>query len=171
MTWEMEARCEGRLLQRHRKTWARRIPSEEAASLPERPSDGRPPEAPADTESFGPIRYLVSQERMSAFEGPGELNAHTDVELALQSGEPAPRAQGALSFGLLCRLMSSRFGAAFSSRGRLDVRFVASVHAGESLDARGAVVRSGDSSVVSRVWTEDSRSELTAVGTGEARES
>jgi acyl dehydratase len=170
LTWETEARCEGRLLQRHRKTWARRIPPEEAASLPERPSDGRPPEAPADAESFGPIRYLVSQERMSAFEGPGEVNAHTDVDLARRSGEPGPRAQGALSFGLLSRLMSDRFGRAFSSSGRLDVRFVASVHAGEPLEARGAIVRSSNLSVVSRVWTENSRSELTAVGTGEARQ-
>lgn len=166
----LDAYAADTLIQRHWKAWARGVSAEEAEQWPERESDPRPPEAPAAAPTFGPIAYVASQEHINDFEGPGEVNNHTDVERARRTGLPAPRAQGGIAFGLLARLMSERFGIGFARGGSLDVRFLGTIFAGDALMARGAIVSQGaDGEERCRVWIDGPDGKLRAVGLATAR--
>ena len=167
--WHIEARAGGRLLQRNGKNWFSGIPEDEARNWPERPGGARPPEAPEGAERFGPITYPVTQEHMSDFEG-GDRNAHSSADLARQQGETRTTAQGALSFGLLSRLATERFGESFTAGGSLDVRFIQRVHGGDVLTAQGALLGpDGEGRHRARVWAQNQDGVLTAVGVATAR--
>ncbi|MDA0256119.1 MAG: MaoC family dehydratase [Chloroflexi bacterium] len=164
--WEVDITHEGRLLQRNGRAWATSIPPEEQEKWPEREGRPRPPDAPADAEVFGPLAYVTSQEHVDDLEGPGEHNTHTDVAAAKAQGLRGPRAQGELSFALLSRLMTQRFGASFANGGSLDIRLIGEVQAGDTQTGYGAVVESrADGSELCRVWVENQDGQLVTVGT------
>lgn len=153
--WHVEVRSEGRLIQRSGRIWAAGITEEEAGRWPERPGDARPPEPPAGAEQLEPIAYTASQAHITDFESGGDHGG---------------TAQGALSFGLLCRLGSERLGARFVDGGALDVRFIRRVGAGEVLTAHAvAVGAEQDGRLRYRAWAENALGETTTVGILEAR--
>ena len=153
--WQVEVRAQGRLIQRSGRSWAAGIDAEEARRWPERPGGERPPEPPAGAAQLEPIAYTASQGHITDFEGGGDHGG---------------TAQGALSFGLLCRLGSERLGARFALGGALGVRFVRRVRAGEVLTARAAALGAGeDGRARYRAWTENARGETTTVGVLSAR--
>ena len=164
--WEVDITHEGRLLQRNGRAWATSLPPEEQEKWPEREGRPRPPEAPEGAETLGPLVYVTSQRHVDDLEGPGEHNNHTDVEAARAMGLRGPRAQGELSFALLARLMTERFGAGFANGGSLDTRIIGEVQAGDTQTGHGAVVeRRDDGSGLCRVWAENQMGQLVTVGT------
>ncbi len=167
--WHIEAWAGGRLLQRNGKNWFSGIPEDEAAKWPARPGGERPPEAPEGVERFGPITYPVTQDHMADFEG-GDRNTHSSADLAREQGETRTTAQGALSFGLLSRLATERFGESFTAGGSLDVRFIQRVHGGDVLTAQGALLGlDGEGRHRARVWAQNQQGAMTAVGVATAR--
>jgi len=167
--WHIEAYADGQLLQRNGKNWFSGIPEDEAKKWPQRVGGERPPEAADDAERFGPIAYPVTQEHMADFEG-GDRNVHSSADMARQQGETRTTAQGALSFGLLSRLATERFGEAYTAGGSLDVRFTQRVHGGDVLSAQGAVLGPDDEGRLrSRVRAENQDGQLTAIGVVTAR--
>lgn len=167
--YRLEASVDGRVVQRHWKSWAFGLTDEEAARYPEKPSDPRDDLVGEAIAELEPLPFVVTLERMAEFEGPGERNVHTDAELAQQAGGRPPLAQGALSFGILSRLLTERFGAGYLDGGSLDVRFVDRVYAGETLLACGEVVRHENGRVRLRVWCEKADGTRVTVGTASAR--
>jgi acyl dehydratase len=164
--WEVDITHEGRLLQRNGRAWASGIAPDEVEKWPERPSRPRPPEAPEGAEVIGPLTYVTSQEHVDDLEGPGEDNTHTDVAAAKEQGLRGPRAQGELSFALLARVMTQRFGAAFANAGTLDIRLIGEVQASDTQKGYAAVVESRpDGSGVCRVWVENQDEQMVTVGT------
>tara|TARA_Y100001970_G_scaffold16755_1_gene18863 strand:- start:58 stop:987 length:930 start_codon:yes stop_codon:yes gene_type:complete len=163
--WGLDAFVNGKLIHRHRKAWATTVNDNELAKWPERPSSPRPPELNDDSKIFGLIDYNTSQEHLNDLEGPGEINNHTDVQAALDNGDPGPRAQGALAFGLLARMMCEEFGDAFYNSGTLDIKFVNTVFAGDVQTAKGGFVNKENNKNIYRVWSENQSNALTAIGT------
>ena len=145
MTFELVARAGGQVVQRHWRRFALRLAEEEGEGWPERGSDPRPPDATPSAEAFGPRLMACTQDRYDDFEGPGEVTGHTSLEAARAGGHPATTAQGALSFGLLTRLMRDRFGRRFTEDGTIDVRLVRPPYEGERLPPpRGAAPGGGE---------------------------
>lgn len=163
----LEASCEGVVVQRHWKSWAFGLTPEEAAQFPEKPSEPREELADPALETIGPLSYEVTLERMAEFEGPGERNAHTDPALAREGGRPL--AQGAISFGLLSRLLTEHFGRGYLVGGAVDVRFIARTYAGERLFAWSELVRGENETALLRVWAEKADGTRLTVGTARAR--
>jgi acyl dehydratase len=168
LTWEIEAACEGALLQRQLKSWTFSASPAELAELPERASEPRP-DAGEPLADLGTLTMVIGPERTSDFEGPGELNGHSDLDLVRRLGMPGLLAQGELSFGLLYRLMRDRYGAGFVVGGAIDVRFIRPVFTTETLTARGELLGEADGQATCRLWAENSRGETVTVGTATAR--
>ena len=164
MTFELVARAGGSVVQRHWRRFALRLAAGEAEGWSERGSDPRPPEPDPAAESFGPRLLACTQERYDDFEGPGEVTGHTSLEAARAGGHPTTTAQGALSFGLLTRLMRDRFGAAFTEDGSIDVRLVRPTYEGEMLAARGAILGEEDGRLHCRIWAENRAGEPVTTG-------
>jgi acyl dehydratase len=168
LTWEVSASCDDMLLQRQLKSWTFSPSLEEVAALPERPSDPRP-EVGETHGDLGTLAMVIGPERTAFFEGPGERNGHSDLEISRRSGLPGCLVQGELSFGLLFRLMRDRYGAGLVVGGTLDVRFIRPVYTTETLTAHGAVLTEGEQQVSCRLWAENARGELVTVGMATAR--
>ncbi|GIW08640.1 MAG: hypothetical protein KatS3mg060_3445 [Dehalococcoidia bacterium] len=168
--YRLEASIDGKVVQRHWKSWAFGLTDEEAAQYPEKPSDPRDDLVGDALATIEPLRFTVTIERMAEFEGPGERNVHTDAELANQAGGRPPLAQGAISFGVLSRLLTERFGANYLEGGSLDVRFIERVYAGDTILARGEIVTRGHGVIRLRVWCEKEDGTRVTVGTASVRE-
>ncbi len=164
MTFELVARAGGQVVQRHWRRFALRLAEEEGEGWPERGSDPRPPDATPSAEAFGPRLMACTQDRYDDFEGPGEVTGHTSLEAARAGGHPATTAQGALSFGLLTRLMRDRFGRHFTEDGTIDVRLVRPTYEGERLAARGAVLGVENGRLHCRIWAENRAGEPVTTG-------
>lgn len=164
MTFELVARVGGKVVQRHWRRFALRLAAGEAEGWSERGSDPRPPEPETTAEAFGPRLLACTQERYDDFEGPGEVTGHTSLEAAAAGGHPTTTAQGALSFGLLTRLMRDRFGAGFTEDGSIDVRLVRPTYEGEMLAARGAVLGEEEGRLHCRIWAENRAGEPVTTG-------
>jgi acyl dehydratase len=165
--WQVEARADGELVHRNARTWYFGATEEQLAGLEERTRE-LPPPAPDTAERFGPIALELAQERMNEFEGAGEHNGHTDVEGALERGNPGPVAQGAFAMGLIARMLGDRFGDGFVSGGELDIHFTRTVWANERVEVHGAILDQSNSRAHCRVWAENGNGEEVVVGTASA---
>ncbi|MFB0901005.1 MAG: MaoC family dehydratase [Dehalococcoidia bacterium] len=169
--WGLDAYIDGELIHKHRKSWATTVSKEELVKWPEKASSPRPPEMNENSKILGTLEYVTSQEHVDDLEGPGEINNHTDVQAALANGDPAPRAQGALAFGLLSRLMCEEIGDKFYLSGTLDIKFVNNVFAGDTQKAKGAFIEKNEDNInIYRVWTENQSGALTAIGTATVKD-
>lgn len=166
--YRLQAECEGVVVQRHWKSWAFGLTDEEADALPQRGSDPHDADEGQVLETLPSLPFEVTIERMAELEGPGEVNGHTDVELAKRSGRPGPLTQGEISFGLLSRMLTERYGKGYLEGGTLDVRFLSPVYAGSTEVAGGEVVSRQDGVEKLRVWVEVDGTRVTA-GTASAR--
>lgn len=164
MTFELIARVDGVVVQRHWRRFALRLAEGEADGWAERGSDPRPPEPASDAERFDPRLMECTQARYDDFEGPGEITGHTSLAAAHAGGHPTTTAQGALSFGLLTRLMRDRFGERFTQDGTIDVRLVRTVYEGELLTAHGALLNEGGDRMHCRIWAENRAGEPVTTG-------
>ena len=164
MTFELVARVGGVVAQRHWRRFALRLAEGEADGWAERGSDPRPPEPAPDAVAFGPRLMRCTQDRYDDFEGPGEVTGHTSLEAARAGGHPTTTAQGALSFGLLTRLMRDRFGERFTQDGTIDVRLVRPTDEGELLTARGYFLGHKGGRLHCRIWAENRAGEPVTTG-------
>lgn len=175
IVWRLDAHCDGLLVQRHWKVWAFPIAPEEADGYPHQArteaafggwGSDLPQSAPTPFAS-GTLAITLAQ--MIDFEGPGEDNVHTNPALAHERYGTPPIAQGALTFGLLCRELERQFGLGFVVGGAIDVRFIATVHAGDVLMGRGEIVANDGALAGCRIWAENASGATVAVGTALAR--
>ena len=158
--WETNIFEKDNLLQTNRRSWFFTIPEEEINNYPEKEASIPIPPRPESWDSKG-LALLLSQDRMNDFEGPGELNGHTNVELAKKQGNPAPLSQGAFGFGLLTRLLEKDFENQFTHGGKMSLKFVRPVWAGEQIHAFYSMI---DNKSL-RVWVEKDNKEEVIVGT------
>lgn len=168
LAWECEAECDGMLIQRQWKSWAFFVTPEEAATLPERPSDPRPP-SDAALGGLGSLQMIIDPDRTRDFEGPGEHNGHTDFSFGRGNGRPGLLAQGELSFGLIYRLVHDHYGEGLAAGGTLDLRFIRPVFTVDTLTARGEIISEQNEMALCRVWAENSLGETVTAGTATAR--
>lgn len=165
----LEARDGDTLVQRHWKLWSFGLSDEEAAQFPDRPSEPRETDDGEGTEKIGPLAYDLTLERMADLEGPGEHNAHTDIEAAKKMGRPGALAQGALSFGLLSRLLTDTYGERYLVGGMLDVRFLQPQYSGTAVTAHGQVVKSEGGKDYLKVWVENADGQVVTAGNAYVR--
>lgn len=164
--WRLDAWLDGDLVQRHWKTWSFPALPEELAPWPERPNSPVRPEEPA-LERFGPLSMEMHLDRLVEFEGPIPLNSHNDPSLV--KDRPGNLVHGALSFGLICRLLRDRFGAGYIVGGTIDVRFIQPVYSGQTVTAWGEVLEEKDGVARCKVWAENNLGAIVTIGTATAR--
>ena len=96
-------------------------------------------------------------------------SAHTDEEIARQTGLAAPVASASIAMSFFNEILTEFFGDGWKHGGKLDVRFIAPAYAGYTITAHGQVkeaVPEGNAvRLVLDVWCEDQDGRRTAVGT------
>ncbi|PZC41187.1 MAG: Acyl dehydratase [Chloroflexi bacterium] len=133
--WITEIKDQDTIVQRNTRSWYfASLTEEEIKKFPLKKSGISIPEKNINNIS-SKLKILLNQERMNQFEGPGEINGHTNVDLAKKQGNPGPLAQGAFGFGLISRLLAKDYGARFTNGGQLSLKFVRPVWAGEEITA------------------------------------
>jgi acyl dehydratase len=168
VSYRLDIHASETLVARTTRTWAFFGRGPAAEQVPERPS--RPPGGPPPIiERLEPVAFELTLQRMRDFEGPGEENGHTSVEIARRQGNPGPLAQGALVIAPVCRMMLARFGAGWQVGGTLDCKILRPSYAGETVTAHGGVVERTPDGVTCWVWVENSRGETAAAGIATAR--
>jgi acyl dehydratase len=124
-------------------------------------------------EEIAAERRTISEAMCEAFSGPSR-NYHTDREMARALGFPDIVVQGMMSVCFVSDILTARFGIGWHCGGKLDVRLVNVVWAGDTLTARGKIrerVREGARArVVLDVWCEKADGTVATVGTASALE-
>jgi acyl dehydratase len=169
------ADAEGRLLVRgrtHQSFLASEAPQggyvvDQATSAKKRrqgPGEGSGPE-------LEPLELLVDREVCWRFSGPGR-NYHTDPDEARKLGFPDIVVQGMLGTCLLEGVMARGFGEGWRAGGRMDVKLVNVLWAGERIRGRARLLEElpeGDTvRRVMAVWVEKDDPERTVVTVGTA---
>lgn len=114
--------------------------SERVADQGVRPAPREPalPEGPA-LETLAPLERVMTREAMILYEPEGEVNFHTDDEVARAVGLPASIATGTLFLAYVFDLLQRRYGAAAIPGTALDVRIRLPVFAGDRIVTTGEV--------------------------------
>lgn len=167
VAYELTIRDGETLVSRTRRTWAFAMPEDLAASYPEKTSESTPA-SEIVFERLKPLSLELSLERMIDFEGPGEHNGHTDPEMAKRSGATGPLAQGALSFGLLSRMLRNRFGKAWFAGSSIDCRLIRPVYAGDTVTAQGEITRIENGRAECAIRVTNRNGDVTVVGAARA---
>jgi acyl dehydratase len=107
-------------------------------SEPGAPSTQPPP--PRPLAKLGPLVQTMTREHMVLYEPPGELNLHTDDELARQAGLPAAIATGTLFLAYVFELLYRTYGLRSLVGTRLDARIRLPVFAGDRLETTADVI-------------------------------
>jgi acyl dehydratase len=124
-----------------------------------------------DGDEIAAATRTISEAMCEAFSGPSK-NYHTDREMAQALGFPDIVVQGMMSVCFISDILTARFGLGWQCGGKLDVRLVNVVWAGDTLAARGKIrerAREGTRErVVLDVWCEKADGTVTTVGTASA---
>ena len=127
-----------------------------------------------DTEGMTllePLERTVSEEMCRLFSGP-DRNYHTDREEARKLGFPDIVVQGMLPVCLVSELMTGRFADGWLAGGKMDLRLVNVLWAGETVRARAAVSgqapEAGRTRVSMQAWVEKADGTKVVVGTASA---
>lgn len=132
-----------------------------------------------DTPSGTPLRPLslrLTQPQMSVFSRCGEYvrNVHNDLDRARAAGLERPIIQGQQLVCVFARLLTRVYGSAWFTTGRLHVKFLSPVYAGEVVTVHGVVAEplagsTAPGEVVTEVWLRNQGNEVAAVGWAHAR--
>jgi len=118
-----------------------------------------------------PVSRVVTLEEMVLFEPEGEMNIHTDDEVARAAGLPAAIAAGVQFMSYVFEMLYREYGFQSVTGTVLDVRIRAPVLAGDTVTAKGRVTGSQVSSAGARVslevWCENQRGDHVIAGTAE----
>jgi 3-hydroxybutyryl-CoA dehydratase len=95
-----------------------------------------------------PVVRVVTQERIGAYaDASGDQNPiHVDAEFARGTPFGGTIAHGMLVLALIGEMMRGAFGEAWSTSGRLKVRFKAPTRPGETVTASAALLKERDGS-------------------------
>ena len=116
-----------------------------------------------------PVQKDVTFENIRLFSMWSNRNIHTDWEIAIKGGLPAPIAQGLMSHAYLCEMLTRFFGKNWLQGGKIDVKFIRYTLPGDVVTARGVVKeKTAEGSAVRfncEIWCESLSGEKTVVGT------
>ena len=161
---------------------ARSTPERDSASVvpPPLPMARRGPTAGHQIgELIGPLRRLLTAERMEEFERcsenivdrPRRESIHVNPGLARQAGQTAPVASGMHSVAHLGHLLRDAFGDAWTRGGHLAVSHIRPLHAGDELIAMARVTGTFDGPDGPRlsldVWCESGLGQKSTVGSAD----
>jgi acyl dehydratase len=104
------------------------------------PATSAPPEPPPVLTKLGPLVRTMTREHMILYEPPGEVNIHTDDEVARAAGLPAAIATGTLFLGYVFDLLYQTYGMRSLVGTALDVRIRLPVFAGDRLETIADVI-------------------------------
>lgn len=120
-------------------------------------------------QELEPLVKQMTLDRMRLPLMAGNNPIHFDPEFAKQAGLPAPIATGVMSSAYLSEMLTRAFGIDWIRSGRIDVRFIRPIYAGDTLTARGRVTGKSETSTGVRlsldIWCETQRGEPVTVGT------
>jgi acyl dehydratase len=116
-----------------------------------------------------PVQKDVTFENIRLFSMWSNRNIHTDWEIAIKGGLPAPIAQGLMSHAYLCEMLTRFFGKNWLQCGKIDVKFIRYTLPGDVVTARGVVKEKTEEGSAVRfnceIWCESLSGEKTVVGT------
>ncbi len=133
------------------------------------------PERLAVNQRLKPVTQKVVLENMIEFERvvwDRGVNSHTDADAAMKDGLAKPLASGQNQMAFLHELMERNFGDAWVYGGKISVRYIHPVYAGDEITANGMVTEvsevGGKQTATVMVWCENQHGEKTAAGTAYA---
>lgn len=110
-----------------------------------------------------------SEEGQTAKRG---ISIHINEEVAREAGYRGTLAQGLMSADYLSEMMAEAFGRGWIQGGRLSVKLIVPVYAGDEITAKGVIkeiIPEGEAQrVVVDVWCENQRGQQVTVGTASA---
>jgi acyl dehydratase len=120
-------------------------------------------------DALPPLTKPIPQRRIDCYSGVRPRSIHTDPEWARKKGFRVPLAQGMMSTAYVSEMMVAFLGEGFVQGGRMAVKFIKPVYAGDTLTVHGAVRElrpdaEGRVRVVVEVWCENQDGVKTMVG-------
>ncbi|MFT4571134.1 MAG: acyl dehydratase [Hyphomicrobiaceae bacterium] len=171
-TWVLDG--SGQLLNRgitHQSFLVETQTDGDAVAKKPRPARRPDPTTPPAIRTLAPLDLLVDDETCMAFSGP-ERTYHTDRDEARALGFPDIVVQGMLPICLLGELLAREFGSGWNAGGKMDVRLVNVLWAGEEVSARAEVTAETPESDGTRVhltcWVEKKDGTKVIVGNASA---
>lgn len=119
-------------------------------------------------DELPPLTKTIVQRQIDCYSGVRPRSIHTDPDWARAKGFRAPLAQGMMSTAYVSQMMVALLGEGFVRGGRMAVKFVKPVYAGDTLIVRGRVrakrPEEGRTRVEVEVWAENQDGVTTMVG-------
>lgn len=123
-------------------------------------------------QALPPVQKEVTFENIRLFSMWSNRNIHTDWEVAIKGGFPAPIAQGLMSHAYLCEMLTQFFGENWLKGGKIEVKFIRYTLPGDVVKAMGVIkerLKEGEAVRFNcDVWCESSSGEKTVIGTASA---
>lgn len=126
-------------------------------------------------DRLAPVARDVTNEKMIEFEKcvwDRGRNSHSDINAARADGISRTIASGQNQMAFLHELMERNFGDSWVYGGKISVRYIHPVYAGDRLTANGIVAEladhDGSPGVVLQVWCENQAGVKTSAGTARA---
>ncbi len=123
-------------------------------------------------QALPPVQKEVTFENIRLFSMWSNRNIHTDWEVAIKGGFPAPIAQGLMSHAYLCEMLTRFFGKNWLQGGKIEVKFIRYTLPGDVVTAKGVVTERREEGAAVRftcdVWCESLSGEKTVIGTASA---
>ena len=116
-----------------------------------------------------PVQKDVTFENIRLFSMWSNRNIHTDWEIAIKGGLPAPIAQGLMSHAYLAEMLTRFFGKNWLQGGKIDVKFIRYTLPGDVVTTGGVIKEKKEEGSGVRyncdIWCESLSGEKTVVGT------
>jgi len=90
-------------------------------------------------QSLPALSKTISQRQIDCYSGVRPKSIHTDPEWAKAKGFAAPLAQGMMSTAYVSEMMVALLGEGFIKGGKMSVKFIKPVLAGDTLTMQGCV--------------------------------
>jgi len=126
-------------------------------------------------DRLDPVTHEVTEEKMIEFEKcvwDRGRNSHSDINAAKADGIQRTIASGQNQMAFLHELMERNFGDAWVYGGKISVRYIHPVYAGDHLTAHGLVTEIGEVDgrprVTLQLWCENVSERKTSAGTASA---
>lgn len=126
-------------------------------------------------ERLEPVTRQVTTEKMVEFEKcvwDRGRNSHSDINKAKEDGISQTIASGQNQMAFLHEMMERNFGDSWVYGGKISVRYIHPVYAGDKLTANGLVIETtgedGTPRVALQVWCENQDGRKTSAGTAYA---
>jgi len=119
-------------------------------------------------QELNPLAKPISQRQIDCYSGVRPKSIHTDAEWARKKGFAAPLAQGMMSTAYVSEMMTAFLGEGFVKGGKMSVKFIKPVLAGDTLMMNGRVKEKlpegSRTRIVVEFWCENQDGVKTMVG-------